>query len=101
MCVFIIYILTTVQIYTLSHNIASKKDLQKTYNLYILRYATRYKCKKSSLQMQRTPEPDEMRERILLLVLSLVAHFLAILHSKPKGDDECVGYDYSNGLLGR
>ena len=42
--------------------------------------------------MQRTPEPDEMRERILLLVLSLVAHFLAILHSKPKGDDECVGH---------
>lgn len=59
------------------------------------------KAKKISPQKRRTPEPDEMRERNLLLVLSLVAHFLAILHSKPKGNDECVGYDDSNGLLGR
>ena len=89
------------QIYTLSHNKASKRDLQKTYNLYSSDIQQDAKVKKSSLQMQRTPEPDEMRERILLLVLSLVAHFLAILHSKPKGNDECVGYDDSNGLLGR
>ena len=89
------------QIYTLSHNIASKRDLQKTYNLYSSDMQQDTKAKKSSLQMQRTPEPDEMRERNLLLVLSLVAHFLAILHSKPKGDDECVGHDDSNGLLGK
>ncbi len=89
------------QIYTLSHNKASKRDLQKTYNLYSSDMQQDTKAKKSSPQKRRTPEPDEMRERNLLLVLSLVAHFLAILHSKPKGNDECVGYDDSNGLLGR